>query len=108
MHILVHIYIAGYDGSTQLSSCLSYVPSLNKWVDMPSLNVARCLSTLSVWKGIGNDSSIHFTILFTLIHRSFLFPSNILLSFNSNDINGMNECLNRWTHIYIWWKDAEG
>jgi hypothetical protein len=49
--IYLYICIGGYDDLIQISSCISYTPSLNKWVDMPSLNVARYHSTLSVWKG---------------------------------------------------------
>jgi hypothetical protein len=43
--------IGGHSISASLRSCISYIPSLNKWVDMPSLNVPRFRFCVSVWKG---------------------------------------------------------
>jgi hypothetical protein len=72
--------LGGFDGLTQLSSCISYVPSLNKWLDMPTLNVGRYHSSISIWKGVRNDFSIHFTLIRRSSLFSFLNQANILLS----------------------------
>lgn len=54
------LWIGGYNTAwSQLTSCTAYAPSLNKWVDMPSLNVARSQSTIAVWKGSFQANNFH-------------------------------------------------
>jgi hypothetical protein len=95
--VYIHVHIGGSNGSNQLTSCISYVPSLNKLVDMPSLNVARYRSTISVWILEIKKPFISFTHSSIALSSFARFSSStpkkkwprehLYLSFNSNDMD---------------------